>query len=172
MKTSKNIIITTLILFLLDFILTLYFLNNSSYVSEGNPLVYTDYGYIVLVINLVYMLTIVFLSKIIEKYKTVILKSKGTLDYIKQLYKSNHISFIFVSLAFSFVNATLVSRLVVVVDWVIFGIYENTFYSTTYFKIRDFMPFGRYDILIGVLSFFIFIPIWYRLEFKKSITLV
>ncbi|HHX80243.1 MAG TPA: hypothetical protein GX692_04175 [Acholeplasmataceae bacterium] len=172
MKTSKNIIITTLILFLLDFILTLYFLNNSSYVSEGNPLVYTDYGYIVLVINLVYMITIVFLSKIIEKYKTVILKSKGTLDYIKQLYKSNHISFIFVSLAFSFVNATLVSRLVVVVDWVIFGIYENTFYSTTYFKIRDFMPFGRYDILIGVLSFFIFIPIWYRLEFKKSITLV
>ena len=172
MKTSKNIIITTLILFLLDFILTLYFLNNSSYVSEGNPLVYTDYGYIVLVINLVYMITIVFLSKIIEKYKTVILKSKGTLDYIKQLDKSNHISFIFVSLAFSFVNATLVSRLVVVVDWVIFGIYENTFYSTTYFKIRDFMPFGRYDILIGVLSFFIFIPIWYRLEFKKSITLV
>jgi len=168
MKTSNKIIITIFILFLLDFVLTLYYLNNSITAGEGNPLINVDNGYIILVINLIYFIIVIFLAKIIDKYKTVILESKGTFDYVKKIYKSDNYIFIFVCFAFSFVYASIISRLIVVIDWAIFGIYENIFYSTTYSRLRDLMPFGRYDIFFGVLSFFIFIPIWYRLEYKKS----
>jgi len=168
MKNSKRIIITIFILFFLDFILTLYFLSNSSHADEGNPLINIYSGYIILAINLAYFIIVIFLSKIIEKYETVVLKSKGTFEYVKKIYLSNHFSFIFVSLAFAFVNASIVSRTIVVVDWIVFGIFENTFYSTSYSKLRTLMPFGRYDILLGVLSFLICIFIWFRLEHKKS----
>lgn len=167
-RTSNKIIITTFILFLLDFVLTLYYLNNSGYVGEGNPLINFANGYIILIINLVYFVIVIFLVKIVDKYKTVILESKGTFDYVKKLYKSDHFLFIFVCFAFSFVYSSIVSRSIVVIDWVIFGIFKNTFYDTTYSRLREIMPFGRYDIIFGVLSIFIFIPIWFKLEYKKS----
>lgn len=53
MKQSNKIIITTFILFMLDFILTLYYLNNSSYAGEGNPLIDVNNGYIILILNIV-----------------------------------------------------------------------------------------------------------------------
>lgn len=168
MKTSKKIIITALILFTLDFLLTSYFINHSNYADEGNPLINNYYGYTIIVINLLYFIIVVVITKIIEKYKTVSLQSKGTFDYMKKLYQSDHYRFIFISLGFAFIYASLVSRSIVVVDWLVFGIYGNKSYSTIYFRIRNLMPFSRYDIIFGALSFFIFIIIWYRLEYKKS----
>lgn len=168
MKKTFKIIITTFILFILDFVLTIYYLNNSNHANEGNPLININDGYLVLAINLIYFLFIIFLAIIIGKYKNVKIMSKNTFDYIKKLYRSDHFVFIFISLAFSFVYASIVSRLIVILDWIIFGIYESGFYSTIYSQIRGLMPLGRYDVIFGFLSFMIFIPIWYKLEYKKS----
>lgn len=171
MRTSYKTIIIALILFLLDFVLTLYYVNSSAYAHEGNPLIYINNGYIILGINLVYLIVLFIFSKIVEKYKTVVLKAKNSFDYVRKLYKSDHYRFIFVSLAFAFVYASIVSRIIVVIDWIVFGIYDYDFPYTIYSKLRDLMPFGRYDIIFGILSFFILIPIWYRMEYKKSKTL-
>ena len=168
MKRSKKIILITLSLLVLDLILTLYFINNYNHlVSEGNPLVLVDNGIWVIVVNLVYLVIIIFLVRALDKYETIYLKSNSVFDYIKKLYKSDHYKFILISVIFSFVYATIISRLIVVIDWLIFGIYKSNFFHTTYYLVRKQMPLYRYDILLGLCSFFVCIPLWYILEYRK-----
>lgn len=168
MKKSKKIIITAFILFILDFLLTLYFLWNYDHlVDEGNPLIYIDNGIWVLILNACYFIIIIILAKVLDKYKTVYTDVVSLRSYIKYLFSSEHYKFIFISIIYAFVNASLVSRLIVVIDWLVFGIFKNDFFNTTYYYLRNLMPFGRFDITIGILAFFLFILLWYILEYKK-----
>ena len=160
---------TAFILFSLDFLLTAFFLNFSDHASEGNPLIHVHSGYLILAINFVYFVVIFFLAKWIERYQGIIVQAKGTFDYVKKLYLSEHYQFIFVCLAFSFIHATLVSRFIVVLDWIVFGFNDGSFHLTTYYSLRQQMPFERFDILAGFLSFFVFLCIWFRMEFQKSL---
>lgn len=173
MKKSKRLIIIALILFTIDLALIAYFIRNYyDYVSEGNPLMSVGRGYLIFVTNLLYFIVIVILVKYLDKYKTIVIETSGTIDYVKELYKSDHSKFIFVSIASSFVYATLVSRVVVIIDWIIFGIYTTRFFETRYALVRDLMPFGKYDFVIGLIFFIIFIILWYKTEYKKSKKLI
>jgi len=168
MKKSNKIIIIAFSLLVLDLSLTIYFLKNYYYlVDEGNPFILVGNGVLVLVINVIYLVLIIILSKVMDKYKTVYINSNNIFIYIKNLYKSDHYKFIYTSIIFSFIYATLISRLVVVIDWIVFGIYKGAFFTTSYFKIRDMLPLNRYDVIVGLLFFFALIPTWYLLEFKK-----
>lgn len=169
MKRKRKIIISAIVLFVLDLFLTLFNLYNYHYlVTEGNPLVYMDNGYLILIVNAFYFLVIVVLAIYIDSYNTVHIDSVGTFDYVKKLFHSDHYKFLFVSISFAFVYATLVSRLIVVIDWIVFGIYTNSFFQTLYSRLRDMMPLGRFDIVLGIIAFIIFLPIWYKFEYNKT----
>jgi uncharacterized protein with PQ loop repeat len=56
----------------------------------------------------------------------------------------------------------------VITDWIIYGIYQRDYYSTGYAIMRDKMPFGRYDLIIALLSFWLFVVLWYKIEYRKS----
>lgn len=173
MKRSKKIIIIAICLFAIDLALTAYFIRNYyNYVSEGNPLIGIAKGYLIFVPNLLYFVCIIALVKYLDKYQTIIIEACGTIDYIKKLYKSDNSRFIFVSIASSFVYATLVSRVVVIIDWLLFGIYTTRFFQTKYAIIRNLMPFDKYDFIIGLIAFIIFIILWYKVEYKKSKKLI
>jgi len=168
MRKPKTIIWTALILFSLDFLLTVIFLNTSDHANEGNPLVYVHDGFVVLGMNVAYFLSILVLAKWIQRYQSVAIKARGTFDYVKKLYLSDHSRFIYVCLAFSFIHATIVSRIIVIIDWIVVGFYPSTFHSTTYFMLRRQMPFERFDILAGFLAFFVFLVLWFHWEYKNQ----
>ena len=156
MSKIRFIIFLALVLFILDFLLTTYYLSfYSSLVGEGNPLIHIGRGYGVLITNFIYLLFIVILSIYISRYKTVYLEAKNVFEYAIKLYKSDHHKFIFVNIASSFIYASLISRVIVIIDWVMFGIYTNKFFNTYYFYLRNQMPFARFDVIVGFSAFII-----------------
>ena len=168
MSKIRFIIFLALVLFILDFLLTTYYLSfYSSLVGEGNPLIHIGRGNGVLVANFIYLLFIVILSIYISRYKTVYLEAKNVFEYAIKLYKSDHHKFIFVNIASSFIYASLISRVIVIIDWVMFGIHTNEFFNTYYFYLRNQMPFARFDVIVGFSAFIILIPLWYIYEYRK-----
>lgn len=155
-------------LFIVDFGLTWYFLNYTSYVQEGNPLFALDGGYLSIFLNLVYIVVVFIVGCKIEQYKTITIDSRNSYDYFKKLWKSNQTDYISVSFLISFVYASFISRFTVITDWIIYGIYQRNFFSTGYAILRDKMPFGRYDLVVAILAFWIFVWLWYKMEFRKS----
>lgn len=168
MKKSSKIIFSAFSLLILDILLTIYYINNYyNLVTEGNTLIYVDSGYWVLLINIIYLSIIIVLAKYLDKYRTIVLDARNSFDYLKKLYKSEHSNFIFASIAFALIYATLFSRTIVVIEWLLFGIYKGRFFSTKYYLLRRAMPFARFDIVFGILIFIILIPFWYKLEYRK-----
>lgn len=102
-------------------------------VSEGNQLFYdSKYGYLVFVLNLVYLVLGFMASMIYTRYKTVILESNNTCSYVKKLSSSKHSLSIFVNLSFTFVVATFTSRLTAIFDWIIYVFYKHNFFDSKY----------------------------------------
>lgn len=167
-KFNKTLLIVFL-LFIADFLLTLYFLNTSDIADEGNPLINIAQGYPIIVINIIYFIVVIIFIFVIRKYNTILIPSKNTFEYTKGLFKNEDSSkFIYVSAMFSFVYASIISRVITITDWIVFGFTKEQFYSSLYAQIREVMPFGRFDIIISIISIFIFLPLWYKLEFNKS----
>jgi len=104
----------------------------------------------------------------IEKFQTIVIGANNSYDYFKKLWNSNRTDFITISFLSAFVFASFISRFSVIIDWIIYGIYQSNFYSTGYAIIREQMPFGRYDLVIGLLSLWLFVALWYKTEYKKS----
>jgi hypothetical protein len=168
LKKRYQLLLIAIVLFLVDFGLTWYFLNYSSYAEEGNPLFSIDGGYFSLVINLIYAGIVFIIGYSIEKYRTIIVEANSSFDYFKKLYKTNQSNFITISALSSFIYATFASRLAVIIDWIIYGIYQSDFYNTKYAIIKAKMPLGRYDIVVIFVSFFLFLFLWFRFEYIKS----
>lgn len=169
MKKAYVMILIAVILFLVDFGLTFYFVNAyENLVYEGNLLTRSEYGYLSLIVNLIYLIIIILLSIAISKYQTVAIDSKNAFVYTIKLYKSDAFKFMFISLAYAYVIATFVSRFSAIVDWIVFGIYKSNFITTGYAIFRSILPFGRYDVIIGLIVFLIMLPLWFYLEYRKS----
>lgn len=77
-------------------------------------------------------------------------------------------SFIATSFVYAFIISTLTSRLVAIIDWIIFGIYKSNFYHTKYAILRSKMPLKRFYPVVMILVFVISLMLWYKLEFKKQ----
>lgn len=168
-KTYRYIIFA-IIFFLLDFGLTWYYLNYSSDASEGNPLFSIDDGYLVLVINFIYLILIFIIEKfIINKYETINIHSKNSFDYFKNLYKSDKNNFIVNSFVFALVISTLSSRLMAIIDWIVYGVYKSRFKQTKYAIIREKMLLQRFDPVVGLIMFVVTFILWYKLEYNKMI---
>ncbi len=170
MKLKKRylLLLIAISLFLVDFGLTWYFLNYTAYAEEGNPLFLIDGGYLSLLVNLLYVGIVFIIGYNVEKYQTIIIEANSCFDYFKKLYKTNRSDFIMISVLISFIYSTFASRLVAIIDWIVYGIYQSGFYETKYAIIKSKMPFGRYDILVIFIAFFIFIFIWFKSEYNKS----
>lgn len=167
-KKNKYALIA-LLLFTLDFGLTWFFIYNDSHHLEGNPLFQIDGGYLALAINFLYLIVIFLIEKLIlNKYETIVIEASSGLDYYKKLYKTDRSNYIITSISFAFIFSTFASRISAIIDWVIFGIYRGNYPLTKYALIREKMPFHRYDVTIAFLSFFIFVILWYKIEYKKS----
>jgi len=167
-KKRYRLLIVATSLFIADFGLTWYFLTYTPYVREGNSLFSIDGGYLSLVANLIYLIIAFLIGLKIERYDTVIVEARNSFDYFKKLFTMDRTDFIYISYLTAFIYATFASRLSVVMDWIIFGIYQETFFSTQYSIIRNEMPFGRVDIVVALLSFLLFSILWYSSEFRKS----
>jgi len=168
---KKVFIITgfAIILFGLDFFLTMYYLQNYSHlVGEGNPLALGEYGYISLILNVVYLLLIFMFSFYLQRYQTFVVKANNMKQYIKKIYTSHNTQFIFSISCFVFIVGSFSSRIMVITDWVVFGLYKTTFYETLYANIRMNLPFQRYDIIVGILVGLLAIPLWFFIEYRKS----
>ncbi len=170
MKKVWKITIIGFVLLLLDLGLTVYYVRNyPDIVGEGNMVANNNqYGYLVFVLNFLYLIFVFIASLIYARYKTIITEATGTFSYIKKMYTSNHNSFIIVNFSFTFIVSTFVSRLTSILDWIIFGFYKENFFSSTYAIIRSTMIMGRYDIVVGLIAGLVAIPLWFRLEFLKS----
>ena len=170
MKIRKRYqyLLIVVILFLIDFGLTWYFLNYSPYVEEGNPIFAIDGGYLSLFVNFVYAVVVFIIGYKMDQYQTIVIEANSSYDYFKKLWKSNRTDFIGISFLSAFVFASFSSRLTVITDWIIYGIYQRDYYSTGYAIMRDKMPFGRYDLIIALLSFWLFVVLWYKIEYRKS----
>ena len=148
-------------------------MNYSPHASEGNPLFDIDGGYLALILNAFYLIIIFILEKfVVNKYETQIIDSSSTLSYVKKLMASDKSTFIFVSFAYAFIISTLSSRVVAIIDWIVFGIYQGSFYQTKYSILRSKMPLGRCDLVVTILVFIIALIIWYKLEYKKTKNIV
>lgn len=169
MKIRKRYqyLLIVVILFLIYFSLTWYLLNYSSYVAEGNPLFAIDGGYLSLFVNFIYAVVVFIIGYKMEKYQTIVIEANSCYDYFKKLLKSDRTDFIGISFLSAFVFASFSSRLTVIIDWIIYGIYQRDYYSTGYAILRDKMPFGRYDLIIALLSFWLFVVLWYKIEYRK-----
>lgn len=171
-KKYKYILIA-ISLFVLDFDLTWYFLNYSPHASKGNLLFDLDGGYLALILNAFYIIIIFILEKFfVNKYETQMFDSTNTFDYVKKLMSLDKSSFIFVSFSFAFIMSTLSSRLVAIIDWIVFGIYQGKFYQTKYAILRSKMPLGRFDLVVIILIFIVSLIIWYKLEYKKTKSII
>lgn len=168
LKRYKYTLIAIL-LFILDFGLTWYFIRYGSADLEGNPLFHIDGGFIALILNFIYIITILLLeSLVIRKYETIVVEANNGYNYFKNILKSEKWNFMIVSLIFSFIISTFASRLTAIIDWIIYGIYRGNYHKTTYAIIRDKMPLNRYDIIVVPLAFILSFIIWYKIEYKKS----
>jgi|GEM_PF-2245809 len=168
LKKRYQLLLIAILLFLFDFGLTWYYLNYSSFAEEGNPLFIIDGGYLSLIINLIYVVVVFIIGYRIEKYQTITLKANNSFDYLIKLYKTDRTDFINISILTAFIFATFAARTTAIIDWIIYGIYQSGFYSTKYAMIRAEMPLGRYDVVVIFISLFLFVPLWFRLEYKKS----
>lgn len=169
MKKAYLIIAVAILLFAMDMILTIYYIKNYYHlVGEGNPLASTEYGYLILPVNALYFVFITIAAIVYGRYKTIVLESKNVLEYTKNIYLSQHSGFIFVNGCFTLIVASFVSRTTAIVDWLVFGFYKETFFQSEYAIIRSLMPLGRYDVIAGVITAIIAIPLWFYVEFKKS----
>ncbi|WP_264229565.1 hypothetical protein [Acholeplasma laidlawii] len=170
MKKAWKITSIAFILLILDLGLTLYFLYNyDGVVSEGNQIVYSSkYGYLVFVINFVYLVMVFVASVLNSRYQTVIINASSTMNYTKRLYTSDNYSFILANVCFTFIVATFVSRMTAIFDWIVFGFHRENFFNSTYAIIRSTMPMERYDIITGAIAALIAIPLWFHLEYLKS----
>ncbi len=167
-KRRYKLLIIAISLFIVDFGLTFYFLNYTSFAEEGNPLFQLDGGYISLIVNFIYIISVFIIGVIVENYQSINLEAHNTLDYINKLYKTDRTDFIVISLMTAFVYATFTSRLVAIMDWIVYGIYQTDFHITTYAIIRSAMPLGRYDISVALVSFVLYVLIWFKFEYRKS----
>lgn len=158
------------LLLVLDLGLTVYYVRNySNIVSEGNIIASNNqYGYLVFVLNFIYLIFVYVASVIYVKYKTIITKSNSTFGYIKKLYTSDHNSFIFANLSFTFLVASFISRYTAIIDWIVFGFYKEKYFSSKYAIIKSSMIMGRYDVVTGIIAALVAIPLWFHLEHLKS----
>lgn len=169
MKKTLLIIGVAILLFAMDMILTIYYIQNYYHlVGEGNPLASTEYGYLILPVNAIYLILIIIAAIVMGRYKTIVLESKSVLDYIKNLYLSKHNNFIFVNGCFTLIVASFVSRATAIFDWFVFGFYKEEFFQSRYAIIRSLMPLGRYDVITGIITAVIAIPLWFYMEYIKS----
>jgi len=167
-KKRYKLVLIAFSLFIADFGLTWYFLNFTPYAEEGNPIFSVDGGYVSLLINLIYFLTTFFVGYLMERYETVNVEARNSFDYFKKLFKLNRTDFIYISFLTAYVYASFASRLTVVIDWIIYGIYQRNFYSTQYVFIRDKMPLGSYGLVVALVTFLFFSVFWYADEYRKS----
>jgi len=169
MKKEYLFLMIAFMLMITDLSLTLYYFSAYDHIiSEGNPLISTQYGYLVIPINLVYLISVFIASKFYLEHKTENLDANHTFEYIKHLFHGHSSKFILVIACFGYIVSTFVSRFTVILDWIVFGIYKENFNDTFYAIFRETLPFGRYDILSGLIAFFVAIPLWFFLEYNKS----
>ena len=121
-----------------------------------------------LFVNFLYAVVVFIIGYKMEQYQIIVIEANSCYDYFKKLWKSNRTDFISISFLSSFVFASVSPKLTVITDWIIYGIYQREYYSTGYAILRDKMPFERYDLIIALLSFWLFVVLWYKIEYRKS----
>lgn len=170
MKFKKGFVflLIAILLFGIDFALTWHFLGVFTHLDEGNPLFSVLGGQLSLVANFLYFVAVFVIGYHIQKYQTIIVEAKNSFHYAKELFKTDRYDFIIISFSSAFVYSTFLSRVMTIVDWLIYGIYELEFYTTKYAMLRSKLPFGRYDLVVTLLGFIIIVPLWYVFEFHKS----
>ncbi len=168
-KITLMLLLVAFILFLLDSGLTLYYVNNYyDLVGEGNPFARSEYGLLVIGLNILYFGVVYLAAYAFSHYQTIVLPAKNTKDYLKALYKSPHHHFIYACAGFIIICATFASRVVAIFDWMVFGSNPQGFMNSNYAQIRAMMPFGRYDFTIAFLVFFVAIPIFFHRQYRLS----
>ena len=85
-KIRYRFLAIALLLLIVDFGLTWYFLNFTSYVEEGNLLFATDGGYLSLFINLVYLVVVFIIGWKVEHYDTIVVNASNSYEYFKNLW--------------------------------------------------------------------------------------
>jgi hypothetical protein len=169
MRKAIKITLIGLLLLVLDLGLTAFFLNRyENLVSEGNIFFEYGNGLWALGLNGIHLIGIFACAYCYGTFKTIRTTSKNAFDYAKQLYLHENMKFILIIGCFTFIVASFVSRIAVIIDWLIFGIYTYDFYNTTYSMIKSAMPMERFDVIIAFITVFLSIPLWFRLEFRKS----
>jgi hypothetical protein len=169
MKKAYHFLLIALLLLIIDLFLTFYYsVNYYLIVGEGNPIATSEYGYLIIFINLAYLISIFFSARYYTNYKTEYIQSKNVVDYVKKLYHGHTSMFIFVNTCFAYIISTFISRTTVILDWIIFAIYKEDFINTSYSMIRNMLPFERYDVYTGFIAFLIAIPLWFKLEYNKT----
>jgi len=141
----------------------------SDIVGEANQLLYNKQtAYIVLILNILYLIAVFFAARLNNKYQTPLYKANNVLEYTKKLYQSNNFIFILVNASFTFIVTTFVSRLVTILEWVLFGIFKENFFNSNYSKIKALLPFNSFGLVFSFITIFISIPLWFYLEHLKS----
>lgn len=164
----KRVVLIACILFVLDFGLTVILWElNYHIVTEGNPLIHLENRFIIFYVNIGYIIMIGLLSLYLKHYKTIVIESKNAFLYMVALYKSDHYKFLIASSFFSIIIGSFISRSIAILDWVLFGLFHEAYFESFYYHLRDQMPFQRFDILVGILSFIIVWPLWFKFEHKK-----
>jgi hypothetical protein len=119
-------------------------------------------------LNFLHLVAIFLTAYCYGKYRTQRIPSKNGFDYAKKLYLHESVTFIYIIGCYAFIVASYISRIAVIIDWILFGIYTVDFNNTTYSIMKSLMPMGRYDVVFAFVSVFVAVPLWFQQEYIKS----
>ncbi len=169
MRSPFRMLSIAFVLLLMDLFLTIRYLGMYGHlVDEGNPLAYSAYAIWMIPINILYLISIVIAARCYRAYDTVETNATTVFGYVKALYQADSNRFILVASCYAYMLSTFVSRGSAILDWLVFAYYKETFFVTGYAMIRDSLPFGRYDILMGLITVFMAFPLWFWSQYRQS----
>lgn len=144
-------------MFLLDLGLTILVINTNRYADEGNSLI--NYGFSIIIVGLLYVALTILLSYSVFKYKTKVLDATSTLDYVKKIYSSDSSKFIFTWFGWVFIYTTIITRILIIIEWLGVLVFGSAFFHSCYYKYRLNMPLERMDIPFMFIVFIILLPV-------------
>ena len=180
MLKRKSFVLTLSFLCLTVFDILLTFIGTPDLRDEGNPVSSVfEFGWIALIItNIIAVIIFALFSHIaFNKYRTPDFTVNSFFEFylmlfyntktmvVKPMFKlpQNWMPF-FAMISFSACVSLIAGRVVVVLEWIAILLgYEKS----TYFMLREHIPFGRSDIWVFILAFLISTLLWMDNQYKK-----
>ncbi len=160
----------------------LTYINTPDLSLEGNPLVAKlGLGWAALAIANIAVFAMFFAAAYYSyfKYKTIYTNETKFTAYCSQVVYDRpdmfwkglipkHITPYIAALGFSGLYALIFARAILVFEW-IYITFNETWWTNTYFVLRDKYCFGRLDIIVGVVVAIIGVFYFFYIEFKKQL---